>query len=1039
MNSTSEKREESLEDNENPIKFRVLFNEMLNIIHELIKSLQECQMAKSVNLIASLQNVSVLWRKVKPILHDIIAASSPNSKIELLVHVDKMHSSVQFIETQMQNDSKKDHPDLQKGCELCSATLLKLLAALKKSAVSILSKSSQDSFEKELDQLSPVVEVAKVTDKFKKSVSACEVGQGPKTDVPLTNASMDMQRGFSVLSPITEADSIPLSSSEHSSNAAIVSPFVIPTIGQPLLKEEAEEHRNPSLSRSSSGKSQEMAAKFMAIYPLPEVLKTSKSSQRMSISQSLPKISESLDELQSESTLCKEDQERTSSLKTLEGSIEALNMLIQDVAALPSNQASPLLPSNQASPEIVCDIDEDVLNAAVMVEDDNDSLEAQQTDSVLRRPKLAIQQRRPNSASERKSNWDISPLNVKRGTKSDEPLPKQPSNPVGHSPLHLQSSANPSTSSRSGSSNISSRSSNNSFGRKSRVSADFSSSLSSSRRYRHESLTKLAPIKDDPLLAKIRTLSSTSAEASEKLKDSLRNSELELSAALNEEDAMGRKRIPKLSLTHQRRNSPPKLATLELTCLYKNYDAVAQKTSTAVRMSLSEIRALLDASLNDYFDSMPSLALIPLNNMHEIVVFTSKAFACELGRSNSQFKFKSQVISRKHASIQAKHPSEIFLCDVGSNSGTFVNGQKLQVNETRQLRNCDIIQLGVDYKKKEEESGLLEPRYKSIQMLVVTADILYLPKKLTEHKKSLDYSLSRISKENSKAVSKDSLSQHSTPPVTDEKKSLPKSASSSLIFDPLDKHLSFEVKFPEELQRRKEQLEKQIQQQNALFAMKVKNGGAITEDSTSSIGVFNLRFDYKSLLGKPTISKVLAYTPEDSVSKPLMVLDYKLWNCSITKGRNKISIADGEGSEKYPYLQCPYDVTQDDNNKNLFHVTTLKQKQLAVIEVTGAMKLSLRPSYSTKAYCNLIQEEKPLQTPQFTFAGDFSAGSALFVLKQNTCREQKLVGRLIEKSVGKRRGFKTEVHAKIELDDLGYNDLMLISVAIAMTHKCDEE
>jgi len=68
--------------------------------------------------------------------------------------------------------------------------------------------------------------------------------------------------------------------------------------------------------------------------------------------------------------------------------------------------------------------------------------------------------------------------------------------------------------------------------------------------------------------------------------------------------------------------------------------------------------------------------------------------------------FQSKVVSRSHAEIWAKD-CQVYLRDVGSSSGTFLNRMRLSPSnkESRPypLKDGDIIQLGIDYQQKPED------------------------------------------------------------------------------------------------------------------------------------------------------------------------------------------------------------------------------------------------------------------------------------------------------------------------------------------------
>ncbi|KAI8811099.1 hypothetical protein BJ742DRAFT_754097 [Cladochytrium replicatum] len=69
--------------------------------------------------------------------------------------------------------------------------------------------------------------------------------------------------------------------------------------------------------------------------------------------------------------------------------------------------------------------------------------------------------------------------------------------------------------------------------------------------------------------------------------------------------------------------------------------------------------------------------------------------------------FRSKVVSRTHAELWVGADNQLYLKDVGSSSGTFVNRLRLSASgkESRPcaLKSGDVIQLGVDYQGRQEE------------------------------------------------------------------------------------------------------------------------------------------------------------------------------------------------------------------------------------------------------------------------------------------------------------------------------------------------
>ncbi|KAI8339789.1 hypothetical protein EDC96DRAFT_547801 [Choanephora cucurbitarum] len=82
---------------------------------------------------------------------------------------------------------------------------------------------------------------------------------------------------------------------------------------------------------------------------------------------------------------------------------------------------------------------------------------------------------------------------------------------------------------------------------------------------------------------------------------------------------------------------------------------------------------------------------------------------------SDRFSFKSKVVSRNHAEIWTEN-GKVFIHDIGSSSGTFVNRIRLSppshVSSPHELKDGDTVQLGVDYQ------GGLEPIYRAVRIRV---------------------------------------------------------------------------------------------------------------------------------------------------------------------------------------------------------------------------------------------------------------------------------------------------------------------------------
>lgn len=70
--------------------------------------------------------------------------------------------------------------------------------------------------------------------------------------------------------------------------------------------------------------------------------------------------------------------------------------------------------------------------------------------------------------------------------------------------------------------------------------------------------------------------------------------------------------------------------------------------------------------------------------------------------------FDSKVLSRQHAEVWADRQGRIFIRDVKSSNGTFVNGLRLsqenKESEPRELREQDVLELGIDIVSEDQKT-----------------------------------------------------------------------------------------------------------------------------------------------------------------------------------------------------------------------------------------------------------------------------------------------------------------------------------------------
>ena len=112
------------------------------------------------------------------------------------------------------------------------------------------------------------------------------------------------------------------------------------------------------------------------------------------------------------------------------------------------------------------------------------------------------------------------------------------------------------------------------------------------------------------------------------------------------------------------------------------------------------------------------LYLLPINGTFERKTITVPWFPeiLRIGRQTNAKTvptplngyFDSKVLSRQHAEIWADRYGKIFIRDVKSSNGTFVNGQRLSQenkdSDPHELREQDILELGIDIVSEDQKT-----------------------------------------------------------------------------------------------------------------------------------------------------------------------------------------------------------------------------------------------------------------------------------------------------------------------------------------------
>ncbi|KAK5113139.1 hypothetical protein LTR85_010957 [Meristemomyces frigidus] len=112
------------------------------------------------------------------------------------------------------------------------------------------------------------------------------------------------------------------------------------------------------------------------------------------------------------------------------------------------------------------------------------------------------------------------------------------------------------------------------------------------------------------------------------------------------------------------------------------------------------------------------LHLLPMNGTFERKTITVPYYPdnIRIGRQTNQKTiptplngyFDSKVLSRQHAEVYADRQGRVFIKDVKSSNGTFVNGMRLsqenKESEPRELREQDVLELGIDIVSEDQKT-----------------------------------------------------------------------------------------------------------------------------------------------------------------------------------------------------------------------------------------------------------------------------------------------------------------------------------------------
>lgn len=162
--------------------------------------------------------------------------------------------------------------------------------------------------------------------------------------------------------------------------------------------------------------------------------------------------------------------------------------------------------------------------------------------------------------------------------------------------------------------------------------------------------------------------------------------------------------------------------------ILEKYRACMQSGRTALMQSPPELSALFAKIIRQELDPVRDtqdpkhLLLVPLNEAG-VQRWVPPGAKFRLGRHSTVLREASLVVSRNHAEIMHDGIDSFLVMDIGSSSGTYVNGERLsesnQQSGLRGLASGDILQLGVDFEGEADELGNIPSQHRSVQLLVL--------------------------------------------------------------------------------------------------------------------------------------------------------------------------------------------------------------------------------------------------------------------------------------------------------------------------------
>ncbi len=162
--------------------------------------------------------------------------------------------------------------------------------------------------------------------------------------------------------------------------------------------------------------------------------------------------------------------------------------------------------------------------------------------------------------------------------------------------------------------------------------------------------------------------------------------------------------------------------------LYLNFRNCMRHKHTGLPISFIELKQRieeygLDIQFQDeeHTSDVKQLFLLPINNT-TVPRWIPPGTTFRIGRQANWFLSQTRVVSRNHCELFHDIHS-YYIRDVGSRSGTFVNGTRLsqpeQLSTPKELKHGDIVQIGVDLTSEADPYGQIPNKFKSGQCMAL--------------------------------------------------------------------------------------------------------------------------------------------------------------------------------------------------------------------------------------------------------------------------------------------------------------------------------